>query len=468
MSIAADLQSLLGVAAVLTTPADRAPYERDWRGLVSYPSLAVVLPQTPAQVAEIVKLCAAQNIKIVPHGGNTGLVAGAVPVADKPQIILSLSRLRQVREVDPLSDTITVEAGLTLLEVQQAAQAAGRFFPVSLGAQGTAQIGGVISTNAGGLQVLSYGTTRVQVLGLEVVLADGTIWHGLSHLRKDNTGYDLKQLFIGAEGTLGVITAATLRLYPPIAARASALIGIKTLAQGLEIFAALRQAAGTALTLCEYCTHPALILGVAHTPQGRLPFDAPSYLLVEISALAGGGNPQSVLEAVLMPALESGQALDAAIAQSERERLLFLAMREAIPEGEQREGGAVKHDVSVPVVRLPETVRAIEALIATTYPNFRLNIYGHVGDGNLHINVRPPLGQSMADIGDQKSAITRDVENLALSMQGSFSAEHGIGQMRLTSMVAHKSATDLRLMRTIRQALDPQGLFNPGKTIPEA
>ena len=468
LDLIAALRGALGENAVLTAPADRAPYEQDWRGLVNNPALAVVLPHTTGQVAACVKLCAAHGVRIVPHGGNTGLVAGAVPVAGPAQVILSLARLRGVREVDTLSDTITVEAGVTLQNVQQEAAKAGRFFPVSLGAEGTAQIGGVISTNAGGLQVLSYGTTRAQVLGLEVVLADGTIWHGLSALRKDNSGYDLKQLFIGAEGTLGIITAATLRLYPAIAARASAFIGVDNVTQAVAIFSTLRQAAGAALTLCEYCTHPALTLGAAHTPQGRLPFIAPAYLLVEISALAGGGNPQDVLEVVLLPALDEGRALDATIAQSERERLLFLAMREAISEGELRAGGAVKHDISVPVLKMPAMVAGVEALVAQKYPAFQPNIYGHVGDGNLHINIRPPQGQSMADIAPQKAAITNDIEALAVSMQGSFSAEHGVGQLRIASMSAYKSAIDLALMRTIKHAFDPQGLLNPGKTIPEA
>lgn len=468
MELITALREALGAGAVLVDQSDRAAYERDWRGLVNNPALAVVLPDSTEQVAAVVRLCALHKVRIVPQGGNTGLVAGAVPIAAPDQVILSFSRLRAVRDVDIVADTMTVEAGLTLAAAQQEAAKAGRFFPVSLGAEGTAEIGGGISTNAGGLQVLSYGTMRAQILGLEVVLHDGQIWHGLSGLRKDNTGYDLKQLFIGAEGTLGLITAATLRLYPSIALRASALVGIHTLQDGLGVFAAMRQAAGTNLTLCEFCTYEALALGAAHMPGGRLPFHAPSYLLLEISALAGAANPQELLERVLLTELEAGRALDAAIAQSERERLDFIALREAIPEGELREGGAVKHDISVPLGRLPEMVAAVEALLAQKYPGFRLNIFGHVGDGNLHINVRPPQGQTMADITAYKNDITRDVEALAVSMQGSFSAEHGVGLLRLPGMLSHKAGVDLALMRAIKQALDPHGLFNPGKTIPEA
>lgn len=467
MALLAALREALGPQAVLVDPVEREAFECDWRGLVKNPALAVVLPESPAQVVEVVQLCARYKVKIVPQGGNTGLVAGAVPVAGVEQIILSFSRLRAVREIDVVNDSITVEAGLTLAALQQEAARVGRFFPVSLGAEGTAEIGGVISTNAGGLQVLSYGSMRAQVLGLEVVLHDGRIWHGLSGLRKDNTGYDLKQIFIGAEGTLGLITAATLRLYPPIATRASALIGIEALKHGLDIFISLRQAAGTGLTLCEFCTHEALTLGAAHSPAGRLPFLAPAYLLVEVSALAGGADPQETIEASLSAALEAGKALDVVIAKSERERLSFIALREAISEGERREGGAVKHDIAVKLGDLPRMVEDVQALVARKYPGFRLNIFGHVGDGNLHVNVRPPAGLNMVDITPlQKADITADIEALAVSLQGSFSAEHGIGQLRLHGMEAHKPATDLALMQTIKQALDPHKLFNPGKTIP--
>lgn len=467
MDLISALRAALGDGAVLTEASDRAPYEQDWRGLVNNPALAVLLPKTTAQVAEAVKICAAHGVKIVPQGGNTGLVGGAVPVAAPNQVVLSLARMRAIRELDIQADTITVEAGLTLAGVQQAAADAGRFFPVSLGAEGTAQIGGNISTNAGGLQVLAYGMMRAQVLGLEVVLADGSIWNGLSGLRKDNTGYDLKQFFIGAEGTLGIVTAATLRLYPAIGSHAAAFVGIETLDQGLQIFLAMRAAAGTGLTLCEFCSHGALSLGARHTQGGRMPFVAPNYLLLEVSSLTPGDGPMELLEAVLAKELEEGRALDAAIAQSERERHEFITLRENISEGELREGGAVKHDVSVALSKFPALLKATEKLIAEKYPEFRLNVYGHVGDGNLHVNIRPPEGKTMADIADQKAAITADVEGLAVSMAGSFSAEHGIGQMRVIGMQTHKTQIELALMHRIRQAFDPAGLFNPGKMLPE-
>jgi FAD/FMN-containing dehydrogenase len=467
-SLIAALAAVVGQGGVLTQPADRAYYERDWRGLVQNPACAVVLPNTTQQAAEIVKICAAHGVSIVPQGGNTGLVAGAVPIAGPPQLILCLNRMNRIRALDLAANYITAEAGLTLAELQSAAAEAGRFFPVSFGAEGSARIGGVISTNAGGMQVLSYGSMRAQVLGLEVVLADGRIWDGLNACPKDNTGYDLKQLFIGAEGTLGIITAACLRLYPAIAARSSALVGTASPEAALRLFQAARAAAGSGLTLCEYMDGDSLALGAAHIAGGALPFAAPGYLLLEVSAPDSAHAPGATLESVLTQALEQGMASDAVIAQSERERLHFIALREAISEGELAAGGAVKHDISVPLGKIPAMVAAVRALVAEKYPDCRPNIFGHVGDGNLHINIRPPEGQSMADLASRKVAITADIEALAVSMGGSFSAEHGIGQFRLAGMAAHKSPVALDLMRAVKHALDPANLLNPGKTIPGA
>ena len=467
MALLAALREIAGEGAVLTAPADRAAYETDWRQLSHHEALCAVLPQSTAEVAAIVKLCAGEGVKIVPQGGNTGLVAGGVPAPGGNQIILNLRRLRQIRTLDPVGDTITAEAGATLHAVREAAARANKLFPISFGAEGSAQIGGIISTNAGGMQVLSYGSTRAQVLGLEAVLADGRIWNGLGALRKDNTGLDLKQLFIGAEGTLGIITAATLRLYPAPSAQACALAGVADVAAALELFTRLRHQCGPALTLCEFIDGPAMQLGAAHTPGGRLPFTAPAYVLLELSALDAAATPAATLERLLGETLESGLTQDVVIAQSTREAQGFIAMREAVPEGELREGGAVKHDIAVPLAAIPETVAAIEALVAEKYPDCRLNVFGHLGDGNLHINIRPPAGQTLASLATRKAAITADVEALAVARGGSFSAEHGIGQFRLAGMRAHKSAVDLDLMRALKAALDPQNLFNPGKLLPE-
>jgi FAD/FMN-containing dehydrogenase len=436
--------------------------------LAQNPALAVVLPQNAQEVSDIVRLCAAHGVNIVPQGGNTGLVAGGVPIAGVPQIILSLNRMSAIRALDTVGNTITVEAGAVLQSVQQAAAAAGKFFPVSLGAEGSARIGGIISTNAGGLQVLSYGSTRAQVLGLEVVLADGRIWHGLRALPKDNTGYDLKQLFIGAEGTLGIVTAACLRLHPAIAARASALAGCESVEAALALFQAARAAAGPGLTLCEYMSAEAFALGATQAAGGRHPFQAAAYVLLEISSLNAGQPPEALLEHILATALEAGTASDAVLAQSEAQRLAFLAIREGISEAELAQGGAVKHDVSVPLGQIPAMAAAVLRLVAAKYPDCQPNIFGHLGDGNLHINIRPPAGQGMAALGARKAEITADIEALAVSFNGSFSAEHGIGQFRLPGMAAHKQVVELDLMRALKHALDPTGIFNPGKTIPGA
>jgi FAD/FMN-containing dehydrogenase len=466
MNFVEGLKQEIGAGRVLTDDADLAGFETDWRRIHHHKAVCVALPESAAQVAAVLRLAAASGVGVVPQGGNTGLVAGGVPVPGPAQMVLSLKRMNKILGIDTLGDTISVEAGVTVQAVQAAAAAAGKLFPVSFGAEGSALVGGMISTNAGGIQVLAYGSTRAQVLGLEVVLADGRIWNGMRALRKDNTGFDLKQLFIGGEGMLGVITAAVLRLQPAVTARACALVGVGSLEDALTVFEGLRARAGAALTMCEFIARDAMTLGIAHMPGGRLAFAAEAYLLVEIS----GHRPEEPVEEVLLAGLEAlletGAARDAVIAKSEQERLDFLRLREAIPEGELAEGGAVKHDIAVPIGRIPDTVRAIEALVATKYPDCRLNIFGHVGDGNLHVNIRPPAGLRLADIGARKTAITEDVEMIAMEQGGSFSAEHGIGQMRIAGMAAHKSDVELDLMRCLKDALDPGGVLNPGKLLP--
>ncbi len=460
------LRDVAGAKAVLTDDADLQEFETDWRRLHSHKAICAVLPETTSQVSQIVALAARAGVKIVPQGGNTGLVAGGVPVAGVPQMVLSLRRMNRILAIDPAGETITVEAGVTLQAVQDAAAAAGKFFPVSLGAEGTAQIGGVISTNAGGIQVLAYGSMRAQVLGLTVVLADGAVWDGMRALRKDNTGFDMKQMFIGGEGCLGIITAAVLRLQPKITVRATAFVGVGSVEAALAVFGALRDRAGAALTMCEFLTRASMALGVAHLPGGRLPCEAPGYVLVEISAHAAGTAVDEALIAGLEALLEAGTATDAVIAQSERERQHFLRLREAVPDGELLEGGAVKHDIAVPIGKIPETVRAIEAMAAERFPDCRLNIFGHIGDGNLHVNVRPPAGKTLADLQERKAGITAAVEEIAVARGGSFSAEHGIGQMRIAGMAAHKSDVELTLMRRLKAAFDPDGVFSPGKMLP--
>jgi FAD/FMN-containing dehydrogenase len=466
VNIVEELQRLLPKNSIIVDDFEKAAFETDWRHLYSNKSICVVFPETTNEVASVVRLCSEAGIGVVPQGGNTGLVGGGVPASGPSQIILNLQRMKKIRALDLIGDTITVEAGVTLQALQDAAAAHNRLFPVSLAAEGSAQIGGVISTNAGGMQVLSYGSMRAMILGMEVVLADGRIWHGLRALRKDNTGLDLKQIFIGGEGIAGVITAAVLRLFPSISDRATALVGVTSVAAALDVFKLLQVNKGSGLTMCEFISRPALDLAVTHIPGGRIPFEAPAYLLVEFSAYTEKESINQELEDCLEKALTNDLATDGIIAKSEKERTELLQLREMISESELQEGGAVKHDVSVPIGRIPEVVQAIESMVAEHCPNFRLNIFGHLGDGNLHVNVRPPEGQTLDDIGAQKAAITEMVEALAVSYQGSFSAEHGIGQARIPGMLSHKSDVELDLMRRIKHALDPSGTLNPGKMLP--
>jgi FAD/FMN-containing dehydrogenase len=453
---------------VLEDAADRAAFETDWRRLRSNPALCVVQPASTAQVAAAVRLCAEAGVAVVPQGGNTGMAAGAVPVAGVPQVILSLRRMTAIRAVDPVGDSIVVEAGATLQAVQEAAAAVGRLFPLSLAAEGTAQIGGAISTNAGGLQVLAYGSMRSLVLGLEAVLPDGQVWDGLRSLRKDNTGYDLKQLFIGSEGTLGIVTAASLRLFPAVVRRATALVAVPSVTRAVELFQAVRGRAGSHLTLCEYVAGDAMRLVARQVADARPPFDAPAYVLIELSSPNDRDPIAEVLEQVLGDALETGIAGDAVIAQSERERGRLLRLREEISDAELAAGGSVKHDISVPIALIPEMVAATEAVVRERFPGFRLNVFGHLGDGNLHINVMPPEGQKVADLDPKLyRSISEAVEALAMARGGSFSAEHGIGQMRTASLGRFKADVDLALMRTLKAAIDPKAILNPGKILPD-
>ena len=466
MDIVAELQRLLPPNAVLTAPEDKSAYETDWRHIHCHPASCVVLPETPEQVAAVLQLCGRHKVAVVPQGGNSGLVAGAVPVENIPQIVLSLKRMRNIRDFDATGNTITVEAGLTLQEVQEAAAAQAKLFPVSFGAEGTAQIGGIVSTNAGGLQVLRYGSTRAQVLGLEVVLADGRIWNGLRRLRKDNTGFDLKQVFIGGEGMLGIITAACLKLQPEVTARATALAGIVSLDDAITLFRLLTTHAGDAMTMCEFISGPAMDLSLSHLKNVRRPFTAAAYVLVELSGHHEAAALDDLLEQALHAAMDAGCVADVIVAQNERERVALIRAREGIAEGELAEGGAVKHDIAVPIALIPETIRAIEAAIAANFGDCRLNIFGHIGDGNLHVNVRPPPGQGLQDLNDRKAAITETVERIAVEREGSFSAEHGIGQMRIAGMAMHKSSIELDMMRALKQAFDPANILNPGKMLP--
>ena len=461
------LRGVVGPAGVVDEPAAMAPYLRDYRGLYLGAAPLVLRPASTAEVSRILALCDAARVGVVPHGGNSGYCGGAQPDASGTQIVLSLARLNRVRAVEPLNYSITVEAGCILANVQQAAAAADRYFPLSLGAEGSCQIGGNLSTNAGGTAVLRYGMARDLVLGLEVVLADGRVLSTLGSLRKDNTGYDLNSLFVGAEGTLGVITAATLKLFPRIAASATAFIAIPHIDAAIDLLAALRAASADRLTACEVMARSALELVTRHIPGTGDPFDTahPWYLLVELQSAQSGEPLEGVLEQVLGHALEAGQVIDAVIAKSGAQRAAFWKLRESIPEALAAEGAQIKHDISVPIAAMPAFHAEAGPWILAQAPGARLVPFGHIGDGNLHYNVsQPPGGDGRAFLA-RSAAIEHGVHDIAHRHGGSFSAEHGIGRLKVGELERYTSPVTLSMMRAIKHALDPNGIMNPGKLL---
>ena len=452
------LAGIVGNANVLTGDSDMASHLVDWRKQYRGAAECVLRPADTDQVAAAVKICAREGVAIVPQGGNTGLSGGSVPVGGRREIVLSLARMNRIRQVDPLDDSLVAEAGCILAHVQQAAESAGRYFPVSLAAEGSCQVGGILSTNAGGVNVLRYGNTREQVLGLEVVLADGSVWNGLRSLRKDNTGYDLKHIFIGAEGTLGVITAAVLKLRTQPAASATAWIGLETPARAVELLARLRERLGDCVSAFELVSRRCLEAVLSHTPAMPDPLGAPHpwYVLVEVEDSGTFESLQGRLEAALAECAEHGQVRDAAIAASHLQAAALWRIRESIPEAQFAN---VKHDVSVSVSRVPLLIERAEAELAAAFPDVQSYIFGHVGDGNLHYNV----GDSSLVL--RRAEVNRVVYDVVASLGGSISAEHGIGQLKREEIKRHKQALELDLMRTLKRALDPQGLMNPGKVI---
>jgi len=452
------LATICGKGGLLAEPSEIAPYVTDWRGAFLGTARAVARPADTSAVAACVRACSEAGVAIVPQGGNTGLAAGATPIDLANAIVLSLARMRQVRALDPLGFTITVDAGCVLAEVQAAADNVGRLFPLSLAAEGSAQIGGLISTNAGGTAVLRYGSMRALVLGLEVVLPNGEIADGLRALRKDNAGYDWKQLFIGAEGTLGIITAAVLRLFAQPAHRATALLGIASLQDAVDAFNDVQEALGEALVGAELFSERAVALRLEHEPQLVRPIGAhPWYLLVEAaSALAG---LREGAEASLALALERGHAGDGVIAESSTQAQALWAWRETITENERRAGRSAKHDVSVAISAIPAFVEQATNAVESTYPGARVLAFGHVGDGNIHFNVLLGKDQSAAQVNRTVHAIVR-------GFSGSITAEHGIGRYRRDELREHRSPSELALMRAVKRAIDPTGIMNPGAVLP--
>ena len=461
------LTEIVGAAGVLTEPADMAPFLVDERARYRGATPAVVRPSTTEEVARVVALCAAEKIPIVPQGGNTGLCGGATPHASGRELVVSLARLNRVREVDPLNYTITVEAGVILADVQKAAAEADRLFPLSLGGEGTARIGGNLSTNAGGTGVLRYGNARDLALGLEVVLPDGRVWDGLSALRKDNTGYDLKHLFIGAEGTLGIITAAVLKLFPRPHAIETALVALDDPAAAVALLARARAATGDRVTAFELILRLPFELVLAEIPGTRDPFAGrhPCYVLAELSAGAGEDDARGRMESLLAAAMEDGLVRDAVIAESGAQAADFWKLRETIPEAQKLDGASIKHDISVPVSRIPVFMEEAATAAVAAVEGVRVCAFGHVGDGNLHFNMNQPVGGDPAAFLEREDELNTIVHDAASRHGGSISAEHGIGQLKREALIHYKPAIAIELMRRIKAALDPDNLMNPGKVL---
>ncbi len=459
----AELRKVVGAARVLTSAADVAPYCTDWRGRYTGQASCVVLPGTTEEVSAVVRICAGVGTAIVPQGGNTGLCGGATPTGG--EVLIVLTRLNRVRAVDADNNSITVEAGCTLHAVQQAAQEIDRLFPLSLAAEGSATIGGNLATNAGGVQVLRYGNARELTLGLEVVLADGRIWNGLRALRKDNTGYDLKHLFIGAEGTLGLITATTLKLFPRPRTHAVAWVAVPDPGAAVRLLGRLRDAAGDNVTAFEIVGRPALELVLRHIPDARDPLAGKPAWQVLIELSAARDDLAATLEMTLQNAAQDGVIGDAVLAASEAQTVALWALRENVSEAQKIEGVSIKHDIAVPVSRIAEFIARADAALLAGFPQVRIVCFGHIGDGNLHYNLSRPDAQSNAGFIAQTESVNRIVHDLVNELGGSISAEHGLGQLKREEVLRYKSGTEMDMMRAVKAALDPRGLMNPGKLL---
>lgn len=461
------LAAIVGRDQLLTHASDMAPFLTDWRGRYHGAARAVVRPADCAQVAAVVEGCYRAGVPIVPQGGNTGLCGGATPLGDGLAVVVSLSRLRRILALDPDNNTLCVEAGCTLAAVQEAAQAAGRYFPLSLASEGSCEIGGNLSTNAGGVQVLRYGNMRDLVLGLEVVLPDGRVWDGLRGLRKDNTGYDLKHLFVGAEGTLGIITAAVLKLFPAPLVRATAWVAVADPGAAVHLLGRLRAACGDRITAFEIIGRSALELVLAHIEGARAPLAEPVQwcVLIELSDTLEDAALDEMLQRELEAVMEDGVVLDAAVAGSLAQRDALWALRENISEAQRIEGFSIKHDIAVPVSRIARFLELADQRLKAVWPEVRIVAFGHIGDGNLHYNLSKPQVADNDAFVARTEEVNLIVHDLVNELGGSISAEHGLGQLKREEIRRYKSAVELDLMRTIKHALDPAGLMNPGKVI---
>ncbi|MFA9217400.1 MAG: FAD-binding oxidoreductase [Sphingomonadaceae bacterium] len=462
-------RAVVGDAFVLTSAADMASYLTDWRGRFTGKALAVLRPASVQQVAQLVQACAEFRVPLVPQGGRTGLVLGSVPDASGTAVVLSLARLNTIRQVDAVNRTITVDAGCILQQVQEAAAAAGCLFPLSLAAEGSCSIGGNLSTNAGGTAVLRYGNTRELCLGLEVVTAQGEIWSGLRGLRKDNTGYDLRDLFIGAEGTLGIITGAVLKLYPQPKASITALAALDSPAQALQLLTLMQDHCGASLTGFELMSQYCLQLVHQHFPQLPQPFPELNlhgqYVLLELSSSESEAHAIGLLEHSIGAALDTAIITDAVVATSVAQSVGLWQLREHIPLAQAAAGKNIKHDISLPVSRIADFIAATGPLLEQAFPGCQLVCFGHLGDGNLHYNVAPPAGISNQEFLANQDAANRVVHDSVMDFGGSISAEHGIGALKREQLAHYKTPLELNLMRAIKAALDPLGIMNPGKVL---
>jgi FAD/FMN-containing dehydrogenase len=456
------IETIVGANNVIFEEQALEPYVTEWRGLWRGTCDLVVKPGTTQEVSEVVSICYKNDIPITPLSGNTGLVGGGVPDGG---IVLSTERLNRVRNIDPLNFTMTCEAGCILSNIQNAADDAGRLFPLSLAAEGSCCIGGNLSTNAGGVQVLRYGNTRDLVLGLEVVLPNGDIWDGLRGLRKDNTGYDLKHLFVGAEGTLGIITAAVLKLYPQPRQKETALIALASQNNAIELFSRTSAGVGEALSAFELMNALSFELSINHVQENRSPFSdaANCYVLMELSSAQEGSNLRDALESVLESCFEDEIVLDAVLAESSTQSADFWRIRESIPDSQASLGGSIKNDITVPISRVAEFLERAGEAVGEIIPDTRIVSFGHVGDGNLHYNISQPVGMDKQAYLDRWHDITDVLNDIVADLNGSFSAEHGIGQLKRRELSVYRSEIEVGLMKDIKKKFDPKNIMNPGK-----
>ncbi len=468
MSLLDAIRTVVGDRGLLTDPADTAAYTEDWRRLYRGRTQAVIRPANTEELAQVVRLCAEVRAPIVPQGGNTSMVGGATPADSGEQFVLSTARLTRVRDIDPLDLTMTIEAGVTLKAAQNAAAEAGCLLPLSISSEGSANIGGVLAVNAGGNNTIRYGNARDLTLGLEVVLPDGTVWNGLRRLRKDNTGYCLRQLFVGSEGTLGIITAAVLKLVPRPREIAVAFCAVPSVEAALELFGRFQSHDPAAISAFELMSGLGTDFVLRHIEGATLPLAAPApfYVLVELATPRPDAGLRATLETVLEGALSEGIVTDAAIAESEAQRAAIWRLREEHSEAQKREGASVKNDVSVPVSKVPEFIRRATEACEILMPGIRAVPFGHMGDGNIHFNLEQPVDADPMWFLAQDHAIMDTVNEVVRALDGSFSAEHGIGRLKPYMMPDWRGGAELAVMQRIKAALDPLGIMNPGKVLP--